>query len=155
MKESEVGKLLTFASGFDRRQVDAGTVYAWRRVLNALGDIPYQDAEDAIVAHHTGPNKHVYLNVGHIVDALKVGGRKNLDQIEGDVRSAKARGLIGVDWSVRDALPAEVAAKLAGARERERSQAQGIIEAAEYVPNPQPLGDLTNGVGRRPPRGES
>jgi hypothetical protein len=48
-----------------------------------------------------------------------------------------------------------VAAKLAGARERERSQAQGIIEAAEYVPNPQPLGDLTNGVGRRPPRGES
>jgi hypothetical protein len=148
MKESEVGKLLTFASGFDRRQVDHGTVYAWGKVLNALGDVSYQAAEDAIVAHHMGPNKGAYLNVGHIVDGLRASGRQNLDQIEGDVRSAKARGLVGVDWSVRDALPADVAEKLARAREHERNQAQGIIEAAEYMPNPTPLGDLSGGIGR-------
>src|SRR5690606_35991583 len=100
MNKREIAQLLTVASGFDRRVVDELTVEAWASVPE-LAAAPYDAAVAAVVAHQTSPKRTEYLTVGHIVDALRVNGRSTAAAIEADVRSAKARGLIGRDWPAR------------------------------------------------------
>lgn len=69
MNKEEIGKLLTLASGFDKRKLDRVSVEAWALVPEiAQGD--YEAAKAAVVAHQTGPNAGEYLTVNHIVSAL-------------------------------------------------------------------------------------
>jgi hypothetical protein len=46
----ETGKLLGVCASYDNRNVDEMSVYAWYR---ALGDLPYDSCEAAVVAHYT------------------------------------------------------------------------------------------------------
>jgi hypothetical protein len=50
MTPEETGKLLATCASFDRRKTGPLDVIAWNR---ALGDLRYQDCEDAVIAHYT------------------------------------------------------------------------------------------------------
>lgn len=122
MDKIEIGKLLTIAAGFDNRKVDRITVEAWALVPE-MGAADFEAAKAAVVAHQTGPNRGEYLTVGHIVAALRIGGRSTLAAVEADVRSAKARGLIEPSWGARTPLPPDAADALFTLREGERRAA--------------------------------
>ena len=141
MTKAEIAKLLTLASGFDRRVVDTITVEAWA-LIPELMDADYDDAKAAVLAHQVGPKREQYLTIGHIVDALKTGGRNTLAAIEADVRSAKARGLIEKSWPERDLLPEDVRDALFTLRDTERRVAQTRFEFDQIEDNPIDPGDV-------------
>lgn len=117
MNDLEAAKLLTIAAGFDRRQVTEMTARAWAA---ALSDQSYSDCERAVIEHYRDADtRREYLSVGHVLDRVEQWQRASRKQIEDDVRSAKARGLIDRDWPARDRLPADVAQALADARTRD------------------------------------
>jgi len=127
MNATEAAKLLTVAAGFDRRQVTEITATAWAAALTGHD---YQECETAIIAHHRDPaTRGQYLTVGHVLDRVEAARRDvRAVDIEADVRSAKARGLIGQDWPRRDPLPESIARRLADLRELDRSEARRIAE---------------------------
>jgi hypothetical protein len=147
MKQSEVGKLLTIASGFDRRDVDPITIESWSRVPEII-NADFEEAAAAVVAHQTGPHAGEYLTVNHIVSALAAGERRAQYQVEADVRSAKARGMIGADYPPRQPLPHDVRHALATIRERENRQAQTLAVDFLEPATPVELGQ----VGKEVPR---
>lgn len=121
MNKTEAAKLLTVASGFDRRQVDELTAHAW---ASALDGHTYAACERAIVDHHRDPlTRTTYLTVGHVLDRVELGARTSTAEIETDVRSAKARGIIPADWPRREPLTPQDAYRLSAARERDRAEA--------------------------------
>lgn len=121
MNKTDAAKLLAVASGFDRRQVDELTAAAWAMALDGYG---YVECEKAIVEHHRDPKTRTsYLTVGHVLDRVETGRRMRSSDVEADVRSAKARGLIDGEWPARKPLPQETAERLARARERDRQEA--------------------------------
>lgn len=122
MNKTEVGKLLTIASGFDRRQVDAMTIEAWHSVPDVSG-ADFGDARNVLIAHQTGPQAAEYFTVRHLAAGLAKIARSTKGDVEADVRSAKARGLIGAEHPARQPLPADVAERLAEARQRDRETA--------------------------------
>lgn len=133
MNKVEIAKLLTIASGFDRRDVDDVTIEAWALVPEFIA-ADYNAAVAAVVAHQTGPKRTEYLTIGHIVDALRVDGRSTLAAVEADVRSAKARGLIDSSWPARQPLPDDVRDGLMTLREHERRAADAWL-ALDGLPN--------------------
>ncbi|KQW07636.1 hypothetical protein ASC66_01155 [Leifsonia sp. Root4] len=145
MDKIEIGKLLTLAAGFDNRKVDRMTVEAWALVPEMAG-ADYEAAKAAVVAHQTGPNRSEYLTVGHIVAALRLGGRSTVAAVEADVRSAKARGLIESSWQPRAPLPTDVADALFTLREGERRAAAERFEFDQLEGVPVDVGE----VGLRP-----
>lgn len=122
MTPVEAAKLLTVAAGFDRRQVTEVTATAWAAALTGQ---TYADCERAIIEHHRDPvTRSQYLTVGHVLDRVESWARASKGDVEADVRSAIARGLIGADWPKREPLPGDVAARLSFLRERERDEAR-------------------------------
>jgi hypothetical protein len=131
MNISEAAKLLTIASGFDRRQVDELTATAW---ASALEGHTYAECERAIIAHHRDPaTRTTYLTVGHVLDRVEQGMRTSTADVETDVRAARARGIVPADWPRRQPLEPEAAYRLQAARERDRQESirhtTGAIEA--------------------------
>jgi hypothetical protein len=121
MNKTQVGQILTIASGFDRFiTVDRVTTEAWFLVLGA---IDYDEAQAAVVGHFTGPIAKEVFSVRHILNTVADGGRNTRAAIEADVRSAKARGLISKGWPDRQALPDEVKDGLLTLRDLERRAA--------------------------------
>lgn len=117
MSPVEAAKLLTIASGFDRRTVDELTATAWAA---ALADVSFEDGQAAVLAHFTdAATRHSYFTVGHVLDRVEAAQRLARHQVESDVRSAKARGLVAAEWPDREPLPASVAGRLAVARRGE------------------------------------
>lgn len=135
MNKVEIAKLLTIASGFDRRDVDDVTIEAWALVPEFIA-ADYNAAVAAVVAHQTGPKRTEYLTIGHIVDALRVDGRSTLAAVEADVRSAKARGLIDSSWPARQQLEPDVRETLTMMRDRERNAAAAWLALDGTVDNP-------------------
>lgn len=131
MNRTEVAQLLTLASAFDKRKVDDPTVLAWHAVLK---NFDYGLAEQAVIEHQAGALRREYLTVGHVVDAVRAASRQNPEQIEVDVRSAKARRWIPQDWPRRQPLPADMAARLAEARTGARVAAEAFGELEAGVP---------------------
>jgi hypothetical protein len=127
VNRTEVAKLLTILSGFDRRQVDELTVEAWHAIPE-IAAARFDHAEQIALEHQTGPHAAEYFAVRHLVTGLRRRTRTTTGDVEADVRSAKARGLIEDTWPRRDPLPPDVAARLAQAREHDRQQ------AARYTP---------------------
>lgn len=105
MNKTEVAKLLTLASGFDRRKVDELTVEAWHSVPD-IRAISYEDAAAAVIAHQTGPHRDMYLVVGTVTDGVKFANRLMPKQVAEDVRAARGYGLVGRDWSESEPIPA-------------------------------------------------
>lgn len=134
MNKVEIGKLLTLAAGFDNRKVDLVTTEAWSAVPELVA-ADYEAAKAVVIAHQTGPKHHEYLTVGHIVDGLRVAGRNSTAEIAADVRSAKARGLVGREWSESERLPEDVRDALFTLRDGERRAAaqRFMLEAAGEV----------------------
>lgn len=145
MNKTDIAKLLTLASGFDRRVVDPVTVEAWALVPEIVA-ADYEAAKAAVVAHQTGPKAGEYLTVNHIVAALNADARRSDSEIEADVRSAKARGLIESSWPNRQPLPADVKHGLQSMRELDRRNAAAFSELDALEGRPIDVGD----VGRRP-----
>lgn len=121
MNKTDAAKVLAVASGFDRRQVDELTATAWAAALDGY---TYSECEKAVIAHHRDPlTRTSYLTVAHVLDRVEAGRRMRTADVEADVRSAKARGILGADWPARKPLTEEDAARLARARERDRQEA--------------------------------
>lgn len=125
MIRSEVAQLLTVASGFDRRVVDELTVNAWFTVPEIAGGY-YADAVAVVVAHQTGPKRYEYLTVGHVVEGMRGMRRQNAAQVESDVRSAKARGIVPKSWPKREPLSDEAMERLAAARQVEQDEVREL-----------------------------
>ncbi len=125
MNKTEVAQLLTVASGFDRRQVDELTVTAWHQVPE-IAAANYDDAVKVVVAHQTAPEAAEYFTVRHLVAGMRKA--KRTADIEADVRSAKARGIISESWPKRMPLNFPDAEKLAELRERDRQEAARLGE---------------------------
>jgi len=129
MNTSDAAKLLTVAAGFDRRQVTEVTATAWAAALDGHS---YAECERAIIAHHRDPARRTtYLTVGHVLDRVEAGDRTSTADVEADVRSAKARGIIPADWPRRRELTPEAAYRLAQARERDRQEAVRLAGSTE------------------------
>ena len=122
MNRQEVAKVLTIASGFDRRTVDRVTVEAWA-LVPGIQAADYEDAVAAVVAHQTGPDRKEYLTVGHIVAATQVAARQTKELIAADVRSARARRLVDSGWPETKPVPDEVRHQLMSARDEAREHA--------------------------------
>lgn len=117
MNKVEVGQILTLASGFDRFiVVDRVTTEAWFLVL---ADVDYEDAKAATVAHFVGPHAKETFGVRHILGAVADRLRTSVDAVEADVRSAKARSLVGKDWPAKKPLSDDVRNALVVLRESE------------------------------------
>lgn len=117
MNKVEIAQILAIAGAFDNRNVQPATVEAWA-LIPAIQHMDHRDALDAVIAHQTGEKKGEYLTVGHVVDYVAKTTR-SVD-IEADVRSAKARGLIDKSWPKNNPLPPDVANKLRDLRQAER-----------------------------------
>lgn len=144
MNKLEVGKLLTIAAGFDQRKVDQITTEAWFLVPEIQsGD--FEAAKAVVIAHQTGPKAHEYLSVRHVVDGLRVRARNTVGDIEADVRSAKARGLVSQDHPRREPLPEDAARRLFEARERERIAAAERLAVTDGG-SPADIGNVGQGV---------
>lgn len=122
MNKTEVAKFLTIASGFDRREVDELTVTSWHQVPE-VSAARYDDAVKVVIAHQTSAQSTEYFAVRHLVNGIRLMQRTASADVEADVRSAKARGLVDRNWPRAEPLPADVAQKLHAARERDRNEA--------------------------------
>lgn len=122
MNRQEIAQLLTVASGFDRRTVDKVTVEAWA-LVPGIQAADYEDAVAAVVAHVTGPERKEYLTVGHVVAATQVAARQTKELVAADVRSARARKLIDMDWPENKPVPKEVRHQLMESRDEAREYA--------------------------------
>jgi hypothetical protein len=73
---AEMGKLLGFAASYDNRTVGEAEVIAW---LQAIGDLPFDDARAAIAAHY-GSESTERLMPGHIRRGVKAMRRDRIDR---------------------------------------------------------------------------
>ena len=130
MNLTQTAQLLTIASGFDRF-IEVGQVNttAWHA---ALAEVDAQAATNAVIAFYSSSwDGKQQLSPATILDACRA--RTDLAAIETDVRSAKARKMIGADWPKDEPLPADVAQRLAEIRDADRAAARihlAEIEAA-------------------------
>lgn len=115
MELAEVGKLLAVAAAYDNRQLREETAVAWKAALDL--QVPELDPMLAqqIVVWWFSEDRGEYFQVGHLIAEAKRRLRLLPEQIEADVRVAKARGLIG-EWPDKKRLPADVAQRLAELR---------------------------------------
>lgn len=115
MKAAEAAGLLTVAAAFDNRKPDEDAARAWAA---AMGDLPFEDCRDAIVAHYR--ESHEWLMPGHVIARVRRLREKRL---------AEAGDLLPPDFShLGDELAEEAATRewLAGAR---RAVANGVDPA--------------------------
>ena len=135
MNKQEAATLLALAGAFDRWiRVDDLTATAWEF---ALADVPFELARLAVVEHYKGPNAHKAIMPADIITATELAARLTKPQVEADVRSAKARGLIEKGWPDRQLLPEDVRVRLAAAREVDRAEllalgSPDVISAEEF-----------------------
>lgn len=114
MNEPEARRLLAYISaGFDNRTLSEATAQVW---AEELGGVPFEVAKQSVRNHFHKPRPRDYLSLDVLMDQIKVDTRQTRQAVEEDVRSAKARGLLGQSWPAHDPLPFDVAANLADAR---------------------------------------
>ena len=125
MQASEVAELLSLASAYDNRKVTKEAAVAWKVAIDAqLPDMTADIARQVIVEHFTTSGE--YFTVKHLIDGGKRAMRRMPKQIADDVRSAKARGLIGKGHDPRVPLPADAMRRLMAARAEARESAPEI-----------------------------
>lgn len=135
MNRAETTALLTMAGAFDRWiRVDDITVNGW---MSALEDVPFVLAREAVKAHYCGPDAHKQIMPADVIKATKFAARLTLPQIEADVRTAKAYGLVPQSWPDRQPLAEDAREALADLREGKRREAiehgvEGQISAEEF-----------------------
>lgn len=144
MQLAEVGKLLTIIASFDNRRLEESTARAWKMMLDR--EVPDAELDDATeVVLDWFANENPYFEVRHLVTGLKRKMRIANGVRQADVRSAKARGLIGQDWPEGKPVPRDVRVALSQARARDKIE-QLKLEG-EYDPSVH--GTVPLEVGRR------
>jgi hypothetical protein len=151
VRQSEVAELLGIAHGFDKRELAELTEMAWFSVLEPYD---FQVTRKVMIDWYANKKPGDYLEVSDLVRGVKFATRQTVDQIETDVRTAKARGLIEQSWPAREPLPTEVVERLAAARRRDQAmyaeyEAIGLTELPPGMQRPD-----YGAVGRRVPRAE-
>lgn len=130
MNLTDVAKLLTLASGFDRRQVDDVTIAAWHAIPEVAAG-SFLDAQTVLIEHHR--NSHDYFTVTHLAAGLRQIGRSARADVEADVRSARARGIVAADHPLDEPLTPDEVALLASAREATRAELEAAAPVAEVT----------------------
>jgi hypothetical protein len=74
MTPTEAAALLTIAAAYDNRKADEDTAKAWSV---ALGDLPFIDCRDAIVAHYQRTTD--WLMPAHVIGAVRKIRRDRLE----------------------------------------------------------------------------
>ena len=146
MKPSEVADLLVVDAGLNRYASAANQstdkAVAWAAALNVKASaLTFAEARQLVVEHYAESDES--LTPYALIEAWNRKHRRLPAQIAADVRSAKARRLIGWDHSPKVPLPDHVAAALMGIRAKENAQAPAIEGAVNVSP-------LALDVGRRP-----
>lgn len=131
MQASEAAELLAFIAAFDNRNVTKEAAVAWAMTVTREVPSLSLDVAREIVMDHFGSSGE-YFTVGLLLDAARARLRLNAKQIADDVRSAKARGLIGAGHDDREPLPVEVAERLAAARAADREVAPRMVESGPF-----------------------
>lgn len=85
MTIEETGAVLATCALYDNRKTDRHIVIMWHRVI---GDLPYQDCEDAVVAHYTETAERIMP--AHIRSRVKAVRRDRLDR---EIAQAPPAGL--------------------------------------------------------------
>lgn len=122
MRASEIADLLIINAGLDpftsvgRQSEERAVVWAKVLSLGAPG-ITYAEAEHILLEHYVDATKSI--TPADIVAKYRAMRRLRPDEIRGDVRSARARGLIAADWPESRPVPPNVAAALATIRSGE------------------------------------
>jgi hypothetical protein len=146
MNEPETRRLLGYISaGYDNRALSEATAQVW---AEELGHVDFQTAKEAVRSHFRKPKPREYLSLDVLLDQIKINTRQTSQAIEEDVRSAKARGLIGSEWSNREPLPHDVAVKLFEAR-------QGFVRSVQEIESrviAEPAVFAIGEVGKKVPR---
>lgn len=115
MDLAEVGKLLAVASAYDNRQLREETAMAWKAAIDMqLPELQASLAQEIVVWWFS--ESRDYFTVGHLIEEAKRRLRLRPEQIEADVRVAKAMGLLDPSWPPRERLPEAVAVRLAEVR---------------------------------------
>lgn len=121
-----MGMVLARISNFDNRRLDESVARDWKVLLDRElhGRWDMDEAMGVVLDHFAQPSPP-YFTVGLLADGLRRRLRLSRRAVADDVRSAKARGLVGRDWSDRQPLPPGVAERLREARLRD---AEGVLE---------------------------
>lgn len=130
MDLKETGMVLARISNFDNRRLDASVARDWKVMLDRelYGRGTVEDAMEVVLDHFAQASPP-YFTVGKLVDGMRTRLRLTPKAIADDVRTAKARGLIGRDYDERAPLPAEVAQRLQAARAEAQEASPEVIEA--------------------------
>jgi hypothetical protein len=148
VNQHEAKNLIGYISaGLDNRAISDVTAKIWS---DLMPDIRVEDALAAVQAHILRPAPRPYLDVALIIEGVRRITRQTPEAIEADVRSARARGLVGPEHSLRDPLPPAVAARLRDARAEFAREAAEIERKALAGADGVPV-DVT-GIGRQVPR---
>lgn len=130
---TDVGRLIKLDTALNRYASDASIstdrAVAWHAVLSTgAPGMTFEEAQTCVIEFYADAGES--LTPYALIDAWKRSKRLLPQQIATDVRSARARGIIGREWSERDPLPPEAAEKLRNARARDRE-----LNALEHVSN--------------------
>lgn len=145
MKPSEVAELLIVDAGLNRyasaANQSAEKAVAWAAALNLKApSLGFVEARSLVVEHYASSDES--LTPYALIEAWERKHRRLPHQIRADVRSARARGLVGREHRDSEPLPDHVAAALLGLRAKEASD----VPAVEAGPMRSPL---VLEVGRR------
>lgn len=133
MQLKEVGQLLTIISSFDNRKLDESTAVSWKLMIDRhFPDASLMEAQEVVLDWFGTANP--YFEVRHLIDGLRRKHRRFARQVETDVRSAKARGIVPANWPARDPLPWHVVEALEAARARDREVAAQYAIEGPNVP---------------------
>ena len=144
ISRGDAARAVMLAQGFGNYFVgDEAAVLAWYMAFEGR-DFTLEQVMRAITKHCMDPAIKETVQPKHIIGALTEGERVKQSEVEADVRSAKARGLIEKSWPSRDRLPDDVRDALFTLRDRERRAA---ADMRELEGSPADVGD----VGREPP----
>lgn len=121
----EVGRIIKLDVALNRYASDASVstdrAVAWHAVLSTgAPGMTFEEAQTCVIEFYAEAGES--LTPYALIDAWKRSHRLLPQQIADDVRSARARGIIGREWSEREPLPPEAAEKLRNARARDREQ---------------------------------
>ena len=144
MQLAEVGQLLSIVKSFDNRKLDEATALSWKLMLDReVPEARLQDAQEVVLDWFA--NENPYFEVRHLLTGLRKRMRYARFNIETDVRSARARGLVAKDWPESKVLPWEVRDRLAELRAAERAE---LLELGGFDVEPA-VSPLALDVGRR------
>lgn len=143
MEFKEVKLVYAAISNNDNRKLDESVAAEWHRSIerNLSGRATLQDCL-SVVEEWFDVARSEYFTKGIFLDMLRKRLRLTPKAVVDDVRSAKARGLVGKDWPRDEPIPVEVALRI----EALRAEARELAPAVESGPLSSPLG---LDVGRR------